>query len=69
MSTRDLTKAQFAAKVKQHGMKFSLMGYVEVTDRCTVYRFNAGENRRAQLAYLLRRRDEYQAEEMQRAMP
>jgi hypothetical protein len=54
---RDLTQAQFDAKVKRHGFKpQGFLGYYALPapyDYRHVSIYNAGTNRRAQLAYLL----------------
>lgn len=64
---RDITKRQFAEALRRHGMHWEgFMGYVNLglPGRHTcVSVLNAGPNRRAQLAYLLREREKYEAEE------
>jgi hypothetical protein len=65
--TRDLTRLQFVAALRRHGMEPVAFGYVAVTSKSEgcceldVYAPNAGPRRRAQLAYLLRERDRYLA--------
>jgi hypothetical protein len=54
MATRDLTKAQFDAACARHGFRHEFMGYYNVGHGLSVYARNAGDNRRAQLAYLIR---------------
>lgn len=65
---RDLTGPQFAAALEKHGMTpvgrycEGLVGYVNVNPTpkgggLHVYAPNAGPNRRAQLAYLLREQE------------
>lgn len=51
---RDLTQAQFDAKLAKHGMRYAVMGYVHITESTMVCRFNAGERLRDQFNYLLR---------------
>lgn len=62
MSVRDLTKAQFDAACERRGFKREFMGYYNVGHGLSVYARNAGDNRRAQLAYLIR-----EAQRQQRA--
>lgn len=57
---RDMTERQFQDALKRHGMTDDgFMGYVNIPisedplSFVSVCRFNAGANRRAQLAYLL----------------
>ena len=61
---RDMSKAQFEAALKRHGMKHAgFMGYVELGiegSRLSVCRFNAGKNLRAQLAYLIQKKEDEQ---------
>ena len=53
--TRDLTQKQFDKKLTQYGMKKQpFMGYVDIGNNIHVSRWNAGDNRRAQLAYLIK---------------
>ena len=56
----DLTTKQFAAALAKYGMRDNdgPLGYVRVNDTLSVCKYNAGSSRRAQLAYLLRARDE-----------
>ena len=60
---RDLTNAQFKKVLARQGMAIQPGGYVSVesTDGygLNVYRFNAGDNRRAQLAYLIDMRKQW----------
>lgn len=63
MTTRDLTKAQFEAALQRRGFKREFMGYVNVGHGLAVHPRNAGENRRAQLAYLIREAAKAQREE------
>lgn len=64
MTTRDMTRAQFLAALERHGMRpEGFLGYVDLGipgHLIAVSRFNAGKNRRAQLAYLLRSREKYE---------
>ena len=61
---RDITKRQFDAALKRYGMKpAGFMGYVEIDitgHRIGVCKLNAGYNRRAQLAYLIKQRDKWE---------
>lgn len=52
--TRDISKAQFDAACNRRGFVKTFMGYYEVGYGLAVYARNAGDNRRAQLAYLIR---------------
>jgi hypothetical protein len=58
---RDMTQQQFRDALLRHGMKeMGFMGYVNVNvpgHHLEVSKYNAGTNRRAQLAYLLKCRD------------
>jgi hypothetical protein len=54
---RDMTRAQFRAALKRNGIKQGAFGYFDVTDRLMVYARNGGDSRRAQIAYLIRKRD------------
>lgn len=51
--SRDMSERQFLVKLDHYGMRPTLMGYVRVTESSSVYRYNAGERRRDQLAYLI----------------
>ena len=62
---RDLTQAQFENALKRNGMKREMFGYVHVAEQSSVYPRNAGRNRRAQLAYLLRERERILTREAQ----
>lgn len=57
---RDITQRQFDAALARHGMrKAGFMGYVDIGvpgQEIHVSVWNAGDRRRAQLAYLLRQR-------------
>jgi hypothetical protein len=59
---RDLTQKQFEAAVKRSGWQFNYLGFVEVGHGRLIYRRNAGDNFRAQLAYLQREADRADAE-------
>ena len=54
---RDMTKAQFDTAIQRWGFKpTGFMGYYnlpEPNSHVSVSKFNAGDNRRAQLAYLI----------------
>lgn len=57
MTTRDMTHAQYRAKMKGYGFKpWLFAGYWELPDPLTikVSDWNAGDNRRAKLAYMLK---------------
>jgi hypothetical protein len=60
---RDMSKVQFLAALKRHGMKpVGFMGYVEMFDGgLSVSMLNANTtNRRARLAYLLDQKEKYE---------
>ena len=57
---RDLTKQQFDRKLQKYGMRNVLFGYVDVGNGVHVYRFNAGDKRRTQLAYLIEQQRKHQ---------
>jgi len=63
---RDLSNRQFRAALKRHGMtEGGVMGYVDLGipgQWVSVSKWNAGTNRRDQLAYLLRARERYEKE-------
>lgn len=67
MKTRDMSRKQFAEALKRHGMHWEgFLGYVNLgipAHHICVSVLNAGPSRRAQLAYLLLKRDEYIAQE------
>jgi len=53
--TKDITLAQFNVALKKHGIgEANGIGYHDVGNGSNVYGGNAGKNRRAQLAYLLK---------------
>lgn len=57
---KDMTVKQFCDALKRHGMTLTgVLGYVEVGEGLAVSRFNAGYNRRRQLAYLLQEQEEH----------
>lgn len=62
---RDMTPRQFMAALERHDMKpAGFMGYIEIgieNHRISVCKFNAGNNRRAQLAYLLKSKAEWES--------
>lgn len=63
MVTRDISKRQFLAALKRHGMTpQGFLGYVEVLPGRLASILNAGTRRRDQLAYLLRCRDDWERE-------
>ena len=55
--SRDLSEREFWDRCEKYGMTRALMGYVHVTRSTSVYRYNGGNRRRDQLAYLLRERE------------
>lgn len=60
-TTRDMTKAQFAAACDRRGFKArGFMGYFSLGPECSgsASIHNAGERRRDQLAYLVQKRKE-----------
>lgn len=63
---RDMSKKQFLAALKRHGMvPEGFMGYVRLNvsgQHVCVSHWNAGNNLRAKLAYLLREQEKRQAE-------
>lgn len=58
---RDLTHKQYVAAVLRAGWTFGALGYVDVGEGYYLYAGNAGSNRRARLAYLQARADQYAA--------
>lgn len=71
--SRDMSLAQFKAALARHGMTpTGFLGYVTVFRKegggsTSCYPGNAGKNRRAQLAYLLREQAKAEAEYADRA--
>ena len=56
---RDLTKKQFQQACSRHGFKsVGFLGYYDIGGGRSVSVLNAGANRRAQLAYLIKAADE-----------
>ena len=53
--TRDLSKKQFDAACARHDFTAQFMGYYDVGNGWHVNKFNAGDRRRDQLAYLIRK--------------
>jgi hypothetical protein len=52
--TRDMTQQEFAAACERHGFKRKgFLGYYELPSGVQASVLNAGESRRAQLAYLI----------------
>ena len=68
---RDLSKAQFDKYAKKYGFKkCGFMGYYTLpppNENTQVSVFNAGDNRRAQLAYLVAEAKKYQGSKTQEA--
>jgi hypothetical protein len=66
MAIRDITEHQFKKALERHGMvRTGFMGYVEMGiegHRLSVCRFNAGKNLRAQLAYLVKAKEKWEAQ-------
>jgi hypothetical protein len=60
---RDLSETQLRAKLEKLGFKPNgFMGYYSLPSPCaaiSISKFNAGSNRRAQLAYLVREFNKY----------
>ena len=56
--SRDLSESEFWTRCRKNGMRPALMGYVNVTRNVSVCRYNAGDRRRDQLAYLLKEQHE-----------
>lgn len=56
---RDLTRGQYIAALRRHGMTPGLMGYVRVNQSTLVWSGNAGTNSsyRAKLSYLIREKE------------
>lgn len=54
---KDLTEKQFLAACNRRGIARKGFGYYNVGNGLNVYRWNAGNNRRAQLAYLIREQE------------
>lgn len=67
MKPRDMSIEQFQAACERHGfVRQGFMGYFNLGipgQSVSASIFNAGDNRRAQLAYLLRERDRFTAQE------
>ena len=60
--TRDMTKRQFDEACRRHGFKpEGFLGYHDLGDGLSVSVLNAGDNRRARLAYLVRESGRHQA--------
>jgi hypothetical protein len=64
MAIRDMSKKQFEEALARHGMKREgFMGYVNLGiegQHVSASHHNAGKNRRAKLAYLLRKKAEFE---------
>lgn len=55
---RDMTLKQFRAALDRHGFRLvGFMGYVDIGGGVSVCYLNAGNNHRAQLAYLLQQKE------------
>ena len=64
--TRDLTKEQFIKQLDKRGWKLlPYMGYVDCGG-VNISRFNAGDNRRTQLAYLIAEKERFDDRQRQR---
>ncbi len=58
---RDLTQKQFDEACERHGFRsVGVMGYFQVTPSVSVSAYNAGTNRRAQLAYLIKQQAKHE---------
>lgn len=51
--TRDMTRKQFIAALRKRGWEMLIGGYVRCDGNLNIYRFNAGDRLRDQLAYLI----------------
>jgi hypothetical protein len=61
--TPDMSKREFESALKRRGFKYTgFLGYVDVGDGLHVCPRNAGTNRRAQLAYLIRKKEEIESQ-------
>lgn len=63
-TARDLTEEQFIAAAKKQGFKHDFFGYWRLApphEATSVYRFNAGHRRRAQLVYLMEQQERAEA--------
>lgn len=69
--TRDMTKAQFKAACERYGFKpCGFMGYYALPGHAVqVSVLNAGRNRRAQLAFLIKRLREEDEKKASRGVP
>lgn len=67
MNTRDMSQSQFDEAVSRHGFKCEgFMGYYKLPapfQNCSVSVLNAGDNRRARLAYLLKELERHEKQE------
>jgi len=58
VATRDITKTQFKVACERRGFKSSgFLGYYDIGHGTSVSVLNAGDNRRARLAYLIQEHD------------
>ena len=59
---KDMTKRQFRTALNRRGFgSFEFFGYVRCPSGVHVCRFNAGDNRREQLAYLIKQNAKWEA--------
>ena len=56
---RDMTRKQFDDACQRHGFERDFLGYYRVGGGLHIYAGNAGSNRRAQLAYLIREKEKH----------
>ncbi len=60
-STRDMTKAEFAAACKRNGfVAKGFLGYFQTPSGVCISALNAGPNRRSQIAYLIRENEKWE---------
>ncbi len=64
--SKDMSEREFQAGLKRNGMTPTLMGYVRVTPSSASYRYNAGDRRRDQLAYLIEQQKKAVRRELRR---
>lgn len=51
--SRDMSTMQFQRELAKRGWEFDFGGYVRLDNGLRVYRFNAGDRLRTQLAYMI----------------
>ena len=65
MEKRDMSRGQFIVALTRYGIHMKPFGYADIGTGREVYRFNAGDSYREQLAYLIKRQDEIETEKDQ----